>query len=195
MCEKQADPLTADELSLAYQIIQNHRKRKVIAFFNCGEESGASQKHKHIQFFPVADNEPPIEVFLQGQNNYDQPSQLAQVPWAHFLVSIHPPEQSDKLGDYFIGKFIQLLDEMFNFKQGKELDGAKASYNVLIMKNYIHVIPRSREAFELANGSKVSIGAINFAGITIVKQEEDLDEIKKAGITNVLLSVGRKKDE
>ena len=87
---KQSDPLTADELSLTYQIIRNHKKRKLLAFFNCGEVSGASQKHKHIQFVVLSMNEPPIEIFLQGTNNYDQPNQLTQVPWAHFLLSIHP---------------------------------------------------------------------------------------------------------
>ncbi|CAF4123329.1 unnamed protein product [Rotaria sp. Silwood1] len=88
---KQSDPLTEDDLSLTYQIIRNFRTR-LIAFFNCGEESGASQKHKHVQFFSLSENEPPIDVYLKGQNIYDQASQLIQVPWAHFLISIQPHE-------------------------------------------------------------------------------------------------------
>lgn len=188
-------PLTADNLSLAYQIIRNHKQRKLVAFFNCGEGSGASQQQKHLQFFPVFDSEPPIDVYLRGQNHYEEAGQLSQVPWAHFLVALQPPAQLDELGDYLMNKFIQLLDEMFAFKQGKELDGAKASYNVLITRDYMHMIPRSKGEFALPNGSKVSVSGINYAGILVVKHEDDLAEVKNVGVTNVLLSVGRKKDE
>lgn len=191
---KQSDPLTEDDLSLTYQIIRNFRT-KLIAFFNCGEESGASQKHKHVQFFSLSENEPPIDVYLKGQNIYEQASQIIQVPWAHFIISIHPPEQSEQLGNYLMQKFIQLLDEMFSFKEGKEFDGAKASYNVLITNNYMHLIPRSREDVQLPNGSTKSTGGLNYAGIIDVKQEEDMNELIKVGITNVLLAAGRKKDQ
>lgn len=143
---------------------------------------------------PVSENEPPIDIFLQEKNKYDQANQLDEVPWTHFVISIHPPEHLDQLGNYLMEKFIQLLDKMFNFKQGKVLSGAKASYNVLITKNHLHLIPRSREEFDLSNGSQVGIGGFNYTGIVIVKQEEDFDEVKKIGIKNILLSVGRKKD-
>ncbi|UJR13210.1 hypothetical protein I4U23_000232 [Adineta vaga] len=192
---KQSDLLTADDLSITYEIIRNYKSTKLVAFFNCGEESGASQKHKHVQFYPVFENEPPLDVYLQGQNDYDQANQLVQVPWAHFVISIHPPNQSDQLGNYLIDKFIQLLDEMFSFKEGKDFDGAKTSYNVLITKKHIHLIPRSKEIFVLSNGSQKSIGGIDYAGIFNIKQEEDINELKNTGITNILLAVGRKKDE
>ena len=32
-----------------------HSKRKLFAFFNSGEHSGASQSHRHVQFLPVED--------------------------------------------------------------------------------------------------------------------------------------------
>lgn len=183
-----------DDLSLTYQIIRNH-KRKIMAFFNCGAESGASQKHKHVQFVSVSPTEPPIEVFLQGHGSYEETRQLAQVPWAHFVTSTHdPPEKSDQLGNYLMEKYMQLLDKMFNFIQSREGCGATASYNVLIMKTHIHVIPRSKEKFVLSNGSKVSMGSSSYAGIIHVEREEDLDELKKAGVTDALLSLGLSRD-
>ncbi|UJR12949.1 hypothetical protein I4U23_017123 [Adineta vaga] len=192
---KQSNLLSADDLSLIYEILQNYRTTKIFAFHNCGENSGASQKHKHIQFFPVTENEPPIDVYLQEENNYDRANQLIQVPWAHFVISLHPPEQSDQLGNYLINRFIQLLDKMFSLKEGKEFDRAKASYNVLITKKYMHLIPRSKEMFVLPNGSHKSVGATDYAGILLVKQETDIKELENVGVTNVLLAVGRKKDE
>ncbi|UJR12764.1 hypothetical protein I4U23_016938 [Adineta vaga] len=192
---KQSNILSADDLSLIYEILQNYRRTKIFAFHNCGEDSGASQKHKHIQFFPVTENEPPIDVYLQEENNYDRANQLIQVPWAHFVISLHPPEQSDQLGNYLIDRFIQLLDKMFSLKEGKEFDRAKASYNVLITKKYMHLIPRSKDIFVLPNGSHKSVGSTDYAGILIIKQETDIKELENVGVTNVLLAVGRKKDE
>jgi ATP adenylyltransferase len=68
------------ELVHTYQLLLSARKagRKFFAFYNCerlldnqprfihsksgGENSGASQAHKHIQFVPLADESgPPIE--------------------------------------------------------------------------------------------------------------------------------------
>ncbi|CAF1304544.1 unnamed protein product [Adineta steineri] len=192
---KQSDVLSSDDLTLIYEILQNHKTTKLIAFFNCGEESGASQKHKHIQFYPVEDNEPPIDTYLQDENQYEQANQLRQVPWAHFVISLlHIPEQLDQLGNYLMNKFIQLLDKMFHFKQGKHFDGAKSSYNVLITKKCIHLIPRSKEIFLLSNHSRKSVGGTDYAGIMNIKEENDINTILNIGFTNILLDVGRKKD-
>ena len=112
-----------------------------------------------------------------------------------FSPSIHSPEQSEQLGNYLMEKFMQLLDTMFDFQKNKQFDGPKSSYNVLMTENHLHVIPRSEEEFVLSNDSKVSIGGICYAGIIIVEQEDDLDEMMKAGMTNVLRSGGRKNDQ
>ncbi|CAF4441841.1 unnamed protein product, partial [Adineta steineri] len=96
---KQSDVLSSDDLTLIYEILQNYKTTKLIAFVNCGEESGASQKHKHIQFYPVEENEPPIDIYLQDENQYEQADQLRQVPWAHFVISLlHLPDQLAQLG-------------------------------------------------------------------------------------------------
>lgn len=184
---KQPDFLSADDLSLIYQIIRNHTKRNLIAFYNCGEDSGSNQTHKTIQFVPVSNNEPPIDVYLQRQQGYDQGCQLAQVPWAHFVISIDP---SDDLGDYLMGRFIRLLDLMFDFRRKNQFDSDKSSYNVLITKTHLHMIPRSKDKFEF-----LTIDGLSYSGILIATQDEDLNEIQKIGITNILLAVGREKNE
>ena len=166
-----------------------------MAFFNCGAESGASQKHKHIQFLSVSPTEPPIEVFLQDHGNGEEVKQLPHVPWVHFLIAIHdPPEKADPLGNYLMERYMQLLEKMFNFIQSKDSRSATASYNVLIMKTHLHVIPRSKGEFVLPNGSKVSMGSTSYAGIIHVQHEEDLDELMTAGVTNALLLLGLSRD-
>ena len=119
-----------------------------------------------------------MDIYLQKEeNNYTKANQLIEVPWAHFVISLHPPEELNQLGNYLMNQFIQLLDQMFIFKQGKHSDGAKASYNVLITKKYMHLIPRSKEIFLLPNDSQKSVGGTDYAGILIIKQEKDINPL------------------
>jgi ATP adenylyltransferase len=60
--KKQTHKLEADDLSSAYLCLQewsgtaeDGHPRRLFAFFNSGEHSGASQAHRHLQFLPVED--------------------------------------------------------------------------------------------------------------------------------------------
>ena len=52
------------------------------------------------------------------------------------------------------------------------------------------MIPRSKDKFEF-----LTIDGLSYSGILIATQDEDLNEIQKIGITNILLAVGREKNE
>lgn len=58
--QSQSHPLTPSQLVHTYLLLlaAQARRQPYFAFFNCGELSGASQPHKHIQFIP---GEAPIE--------------------------------------------------------------------------------------------------------------------------------------
>lgn len=58
----QTNRLEIDDLQIAYQCLkewqgQTHdgQPKRLFAFFNSGEHSGASQPHRHLQFLPVED--------------------------------------------------------------------------------------------------------------------------------------------
>jgi sulfate adenylyltransferase (ADP) / ATP adenylyltransferase len=58
--KEQTDDLEADDLEATYECLKAWeegneavRSKKLFAFFNSGEHSGASQPHRHIQFLPV----------------------------------------------------------------------------------------------------------------------------------------------
>lgn len=57
--QSQSHPLTPPQLLQTYLLLlaAAAKGRPYFAFFNCGELSGASQPHKHIQLMP---GEPPI---------------------------------------------------------------------------------------------------------------------------------------
>jgi ATP adenylyltransferase len=57
--KKQTHVLEQDDLEAAYACLKawqggnDGKHRRLFAFFNSGEHSGASQPHRHLQFLPV----------------------------------------------------------------------------------------------------------------------------------------------
>lgn len=81
--KEQTDPLEQDDLMATYSCIKawnssasNDLERRLYAFFNSGDHSGASQPHRHIQFLPV-------ECMRDGQGSYE---------WDVLMDSILLPE-------------------------------------------------------------------------------------------------------
>ena len=63
--QSQSSPLLPPELAQTYKLLDAAYRagQNLFAFYNCGDLSGASQPHKHIQFLPLPSDEvgPPIE--------------------------------------------------------------------------------------------------------------------------------------
>lgn len=60
--KQQTHKLEVDDLQIAYQCLkewsgqtEDGQRKRLFAFFNSGEHSGASQPHRHLQFLPVED--------------------------------------------------------------------------------------------------------------------------------------------
>jgi len=67
------------------------------------------------------------------------------------------------------------------------------SYNVLLTLGYMYLIPRRQEEHILSEtGDRLSINALGFAGMLLVKSEKELDAVKKEGIGRILRDVGLK---
>lgn len=55
----------------------------------------------------------------------------------------------------------------------------------------MHLIPRRQEAYTLGEtGERVSVNALGFAGLLLVKSEEELEAVKKEGVGKILRGVG-----
>ena len=58
---------------------------------------------------------------------------------------------------------------------------------------HLHIIPRKHEThILLETGEKLSINALGFAGMLLVKSEEELEAVKKEGWSSISKSVGLK---
>jgi ATP adenylyltransferase len=53
--EEQTDLLEEQDIEAAYKCVKEYKEvgKELFGFFNSGEHSGASQRHRHIQFLPV----------------------------------------------------------------------------------------------------------------------------------------------
>ncbi|KAF9567972.1 hypothetical protein CPC08DRAFT_757855 [Agrocybe pediades] len=198
--KSQASPLLPPELVQTYLLLSAARKagKRFFAFFNCGDNSGASQPHKHIQFMPVeTEDGPPIEVLARETRLEfpDRPFSLTKLAYAShsYRLPTHLDTLSlDQLEQVLAGAFLQLLDlAISTIRHDPSYPPGTPSYNVIITLEHIHVIPRRKENYKLAEtGDVLSVNALAFAGMLLVKSEAELGLVKKEGISTILRGVG-----
>ncbi|GAA5913945.1 hypothetical protein JCM8208_007007 [Rhodotorula glutinis] len=219
---KQTTPLSPLETFTAWSILKQLGSReKHLAFFNCGDESGASQPHKHLQFIPISTGMAPFDSFIDAHKpaKPQQPFQLP-LPYANFTALLDPPSSASRsdLVAYLGQRFLELLDLMIDHRRRLSLSDPGAlgldaptrgmrlselSYNVVMTQQYIHLVPRRREKYTAHSsevevdgaegtpgGRTVSVNALGFAGMVLVKDEETLEVVKRVGVLEVLKEVG-----
>lgn len=89
--------------------------------------------------------------------------------------------------------FLSLLDLCVStIRHDPDYPPGKPSYNVLISLEHMHLIPRRQEESSVLSqtGETLSINALGFAGLFLVKSEEELEAVKAEGIGKILRSVG-----
>ncbi|KIM45312.1 hypothetical protein M413DRAFT_337714 [Hebeloma cylindrosporum] len=198
--KSQATPLLPSELVQIYLFLSTARKlgKHIFAFYNCGDNSGASQPHKHIQFIPLEDKDgPPLEKLARkAQLQFpDRPFSLTQLSYAshsYRFPSNIATCSPDELEGLMANAFLQLLDlAISTIRHDPEYPIGKPSYNVIITREHIHIIPRRRENYVLSeNGEKLSVNALGFAGMLLVKSEQELEIVKRESIGKILRGVG-----
>ncbi|KDR75161.1 hypothetical protein GALMADRAFT_249099 [Galerina marginata CBS 339.88] len=196
--KSQASPLMPPELVQVYLLLLAARKlgKKLFGFYNCGDISGASQPHKHIQFLPLDDDGPPIEgLARQAQIEFaDRPFSLGNLAYANHsyrLPTYLDTYTQDKLEAVLADAFLRLLDlSISTIRHDPEYPSGKPSYNVIMTLEHLHIIPRRQENYMLETGDKLSVNALGYAGMFLVKSEEELEVVKQETISKILRGVG-----
>ncbi|KAH8119256.1 ATP adenylyltransferase-domain-containing protein [Phellopilus nigrolimitatus] len=197
--KSQTSPLYPSELVQVYLLLDAARKtgNNFFAFYNCGDVSGASQPHKHIQFIPVDDEGPPIERLARAVNleSDSKAFTINSLPYAthirrlpSFSSSTPRPLLEDTLGV----AFMTLLDLAISTVRHDPMHPVgQPSYNVLLTRAHMYIIPRRREEHVLSEtGDALSVNALGFAGMLLVKSERELDAVKKESVVAILKDVG-----
>ncbi|CCF59784.1 hypothetical protein KAFR_0H03740 [Kazachstania africana CBS 2517] len=210
--QDQSSALTPKELMMAYNLVvkmdDEDENLKHLLFYNCGPSSGSSQDHKHLQIMKLPNNFIPFqEKLCSGKEHFlpdfkTEPLQDAKVSFAHFVLPL-PESPEDVNEDLLAMCYISLLQRALTFFQDwlNERPDLVKSYNVLLTKSWICIVPRSNEGFNLddqddqkSNDPKLdmSVNATGYAGLILTKSQEAFDKIADSPnvIDDLLLNCG-----
>ncbi|KAF0407539.1 ATP adenylyltransferase [Gigaspora margarita] len=196
--EKQTDPLNPEDLECIWFCIMQIKSRPVLAFFNCGELSGGSQPHKHMQVIPLPSDvrfTPPINSCIYGSQEFKKPGEIfdiPELPYVHYISLLDPQQLSlghgrhEEVSHYLNDVFHSLLDAMIEslHKQSSLISLNSLSYNVVMTSTWLMIVPRSKEKYE-----NMSVNSLGYAGMLLTKSKEELELVKDAGVLNILESL------
>jgi ATP adenylyltransferase len=191
--KKQTHVLEQDDLEAAYACLKawqdgaDGKQKRLFAFFNSGEHSGASQPHRHLQFLPIEnmrDGEATsgwdllIDLILSSQNALATSGLLQHhdLPFAHFARSFgSDPSGSDMLSIYnelykaakeAVDAFIATNPEQLALHP---VDGGDSpiSYNLAMTTSGMAILPRRSEGTMLRRDDGSDIGFVALNGTTL----------------------------
>ncbi|MBI4294012.1 MAG: phosphorylase [Betaproteobacteria bacterium] len=154
-----------------------------LGFYNGGVLAGASQAHKHLQLvpLPLGKRGPPVPMETLFEPVRGQPG-IVRAPGLAFLHAfswIEPGWFDDPAaaGARLHGLYRALLAQagVRALDAGGEARQS-APYNLLLTRSWMLLVPRSREHFDA-----ISINALGFAGSLFVREEAQLQALKRAG--------------
>ncbi|KAH3684604.1 hypothetical protein WICPIJ_004435 [Wickerhamomyces pijperi] len=191
--KSQRSPLTPEELLASMKILDRLEKsskanEKFFAFYNCGENSGASQPHKHLQFLQYPDGFTPFPSEIAAKddpfiaNSKKEPLQDTKLPFAHFVL---PLPRGDELFDEetLVMAFSSLLQRTLTVLRDAEVDVA---YNVVFTKKWMMLIPRSAPIYK----EKLGINSCGYTGLLLAKNQELEKFILEEGPLEILKALG-----
>jgi len=119
------------------------------------------------------------------------------LPYVNFLrlldpekLSSSPSEREDSL-DYIGMQFLSLLDAMIQFYRLSSSSSSNSkSFNLLITKTFICLVPRSKEKTGDGRDVEMSVNSLGFGGMMLTKTERELEWVKRMGPVEVLRGVG-----
>ena len=193
--------LESEDLSIAYACLQAWAKdatkdkpRRLFAFFNSGEHSGASQVHRHLQFLPFEDMKGDTltdwQLLLDQMNDPISPllslQRNANLPFLHYATKLSPGISAQKLYSEYTfllraaicGSKADKVDFDFDKHEPMEREGeAVISYNLAMTTDMMAILSRRSEAAEVPTRgepqSSVAINGTILGGTLMVKDEHE----------------------
>lgn len=154
-----------------------------LAFYNGGKIAGASQKHKHLQMIPLpmAEKGPsvPMDALFSESEAGDGPGSVPGIPFTHSFSRISP--DMGNIFEWGAGTFYRLYRRMleavgFNHEDMLESGKQDGPYNLLFTRDWVLLVPRSNEFID-----SISINALGFAGALLVRNEAQMQVLKRYG--------------
>ena len=161
-----------------------------LGFYNGGAESGASQRHKHLQIVPLPLGESssplPIESVLRPGGMEGPIGTVPGLPFLHAFARLElAPAASRHAAHAAFDRYHALLEA--TGLRAVEVNGElhqSAPYNLLVTRQWMLLVPRYSESVE-----GISVNALGFAGSLFVRDAAQMEVIKRLGPMSVLQRV------
>lgn len=152
-------------------------------FYNGGTAAGASQPHKHLQLVPQQSMSLPIETAICATTFINGVGQSPKLPYAHRIVQLAPDDSPRQWLQYYrqLLSSLDIGDPTGNW-QGTQRD----AYNFLGTRNWMMIVPRRQDDYR-----GISVNSLGFAGSLLVKNKDQMDQLKKVGPMALLKEVGK----
>lgn len=163
---------------------------EALGFYNGGVIAGASQPHKHLQLIPLplvaGEKELPITPLLE-KAPWEQP--LMEIPglgFRHIFAPLEPDlvHRPEAAAATTLQLFEQMLQRLGIGVRGENGEQRLSPYNLLVTRRWMLMAPRTEEFFQ-----SVSINALGFAGSLFVRNEQEMELVRRYGPMNILKEV------
>ncbi len=178
--EEQASLLTAGDFEALATCMAEF---DALGFYNSDTIAGASQPHKHLQLVPVPLGAGPERLPVDGALADEWDGRGGRLPFLHAAERIDPFD-----GAALHETYRQLLRAL-HIKELKGLEGplsASSSYNLLVTREWMLLIPRERHEVE-----GIPVNALGFGGALLVRNRQQLAELRRRGPFDLLRRAGR----
>jgi sulfate adenylyltransferase (ADP) / ATP adenylyltransferase len=171
--EEQESYLTEEDFQAMWLVV---RELDPLVFYNAGTVAGASQPHKHLQAVPLpldgAELRLPMESHWSSRGGNDPSFSCHRVE----LVDCREKTVEDAARTTR-ERYLAALAAI-----GRA--GDPRAYNLLATRDWMVVVPRARESWQ-----GISVNSLAFAGAFLVKDEEELEHLRRVGPFRVLKAV------
>ncbi|EPE35113.1 HIT-like protein [Glarea lozoyensis ATCC 20868] len=192
--KEQTDLLEEDDIEATYKCIKGYREagEELFGFFNSGEHSGASQRHRHIQFLPVQSMRSGIEESSEWTVLADTLLQKTGLPFQYFASPVSPSPSSSQLHSLYTSMYHQARELMTTLpvrsgdthaSSPENNESSTISYNMAFTENAMILCPRLSEGPQIASATGELIGPIALngtilGGTLLVKTEEEWQSLR-----------------
>lgn len=163
--EEQESPLNPRDFAALATCMREYAG---LAFYNGGPTAGASQSHKHLQLvpLPLAPTGPRIPL--------EEQIVTGALPFRHAAARLDPAcfEAPEEAANALEAAYRDLLRKVGIVSAAPRL----APYNLLATREWMLVVPRSQDRFEA-----ISLNALAFAGALLVKNQLQLERLRRCG--------------
>ena len=216
--KEQTDLLEEDDLGAAYECFSAYRQdgEELFGFFNSGEHSGASQRHRHLQFLPVESMRIGIEkgqswdVMADSLTRIPRPGMFpvrqyiaefdsVDLPFLYFSHTVPKDASSKTLHEIYTKLHKNACQLLHTASAGHACTKSQPpmSYNLGLTDQVMVLCPRAAEGIKLRNTEREDIGfvALNgtvLGGTLLVKNEAEYVALRndQSKLVEILSAIG-----